>query len=246
MASVMNGARGGEVIERLLEVRSITALPEYQRVLERHYEQIGAIDGEPFVETEKRRRKALVQEQTAADLERIMGKAQAERTREFEQQRGQARAAARGDEWTTGAAFPTAEEVHREERRFRREQALTSEWQLILNNVPNLTNMSALEQLAHDAQLTENPRIYRNAMHAIVQQAGRLAAIERRKSPTGPIGRTAVAHGMLSGQFADWQRANPTPAERMRQIDDAEARHQGELQRSANVYRQAYGLDAVS
>ena len=97
MASVMNGARGGEVIERLLQVRSITALPEYQRVLERHHEQIGAIDGEPFVETEKRKRKALVQEQTAADLERALDKALTERSREFEQQEGQARAAARGD-----------------------------------------------------------------------------------------------------------------------------------------------------
>ena len=246
MASVMNGARGGEVIERLLEVRSITALPEYQRVLERHYEQIDGIDQQPFIEPEKRKRKALVHEQTTADLERALDKALAERSREFEQQEGQARAAARGDQWVSGPAFQTAEEARHEGRQFRREQALATEWQLVLSNLSNLTEAAALEQLAEDARLTENPRIYRSAMSAIVQQAGRLAAVERRKNPTGPLGRMAIAHGTLSSSLAEWQRANPTPAERLRQIADAKARHQAEVQRSALVYQQAFGLAPVS
>jgi hypothetical protein len=243
--AVMNPERGGETITRLLQVRSITELPAFGQVLEKHHEQTAAIEAEPFIQTEKQKRKAAVRDATVSALDRELEKAIAARMREFDQQEGQARAAARGDEWLRGAESPTQEEARREERSFRRDQALTSEWSLLLVNVPNINDHEALEQLAEDAKLVNNPKIYRSAMTAILQQAGRLAAVERRKNPAGPIGRASIAHSRISAEFDAWRRANPTPTEKLKQIANARQLQENELRRSAQLYRRAYGLDSA-
>jgi hypothetical protein len=231
-ASYFNGARGGESIVKLVQARAIEELPTYQRILEQHHEQLAAIDAEPFIESEKQKRRAAVLDRTrdalTAELETLIST----RTREFVQQEGEARAGARREEL-----------MNVDDRQFRRDQALASEWQLLIAGVPQESSIAALEALAADAALTENPRIYRAALAAITQQSARLAAIERRKNQAGPLGAAQIGHARLSGEFDRWRKTNPTPAERVRQAQDGRKRRQQEIERSARSYRQLYGLE---
>jgi hypothetical protein len=230
-AGVLDPTRGGEHIDRLIRGRSITELPTHRAILEKHHQDIAAIDGQPLIEPEKARQRQLVRERTREALEQDLTLTIKARSREFDQLEGQAIAAARRDAELTVT-----------DAQFRRAQALTSEWNLILSAVPHESDINRLALLAEDAALAQHPGVYRAAMQAITLQSGRLAAIERKRTADGSAGPAQIAHATLEGEFSQWRKAHPTPAELKRQAAEARARMEMELQQSAQLYRQFFGL----
>jgi hypothetical protein len=94
--------------------------------------------------------------------------------------------------------------------------------------------------LGADAQLTEDPRVIRAALSAITQQAGALAAVERKRNVIdGPAQRVL---GAMEGEFAAFRKRNPTPTERLRDAQNARAVARMQIEQSAATYRQFYGL----
>jgi hypothetical protein len=228
---VLDGRRGGERIDQMLRVRAIEDLPTYRAILERHYEQLDAIDGEPFIEAEKQRRRALVLDETNAALAKDLESRIADREREFAQLEGQARADARGHDW----AKATDEAI-------RREQGLTAEWNLRMTGIAGETDITTLNTLVADAELSGNPRINRAVLDAITKQTARLAAIERETTKGGPAGPVELAHRAIEQKFKAWRQQNPTPAERLREVSHARERMRMDLERSAALYKQFFAI----
>jgi hypothetical protein len=63
-SSILDGARGGEHIDKLLQVRAITELPGHRDILERHHKQVAEIDEQPFIEAEKTGARRTVHDST--------------------------------------------------------------------------------------------------------------------------------------------------------------------------------------
>ena len=97
-AGVLDPTRGGEHIDRPIRGRSITESPTHRAICERYYAEVAEIDGTPWNDAEKTRRKGLAREAAHAGLAKDLEDAIKARSREFEQAEGMAVAAARRDE----------------------------------------------------------------------------------------------------------------------------------------------------
>jgi hypothetical protein len=228
-ARVLDPTRGGENIDRLVKVGSIAELSGQREILERRLTQLAEIEEQPFVEVEKARRRALVEENTRAALDKDLADTICAGARRFDQLEGEARAAARRDELTDAT-----------DAQVRREQGLASEWSLLLAGIPSIANPTELATLAADAQLTGNPRVIRAALAAITQRAGALAAVERERHVIDGPAQTVRA--AIEGEFTAWKRQHPTPTERLRDAQNARAVARMQIEQSAATYRQFYGL----
>jgi hypothetical protein len=236
---LLQGDRAEESIAALIEQRAITPLPEYEHVLQAGFQKEAHIDGQPLIDAEKARQKAIVRDDTTAALERILAKTLETRVPELGRDRlGEALSTARRADVTRQSAFPTPDEVRAKELALRREQALATEWSLLLSSVDGETDLSILETLAADAALTENPTVYRTTMTKVLRQLGTMAERDANDATKG-------LQRQLAGTFADWRKAHPTPSEIRQQVEDERARLTDELQRSARLYRRLYGLERV-
>jgi hypothetical protein len=229
-----DGHLGGERVASLIAERAITELPAYGQILEQHHTAATEIDANPWIPEEKERRHTTLRESTRAKLTVEFARLEADWMREFDQRDGVASATARRDDVVT-----------MDERQFRRQQALETEWALRINGIASEENMDALESLATEAALTENPRVYRAALNAITKQTHALALSERRKNANGENGPAWRRHMELVDAFDGWKRQNRTPSELKAEIAADREYTRYELNRSALKYRQLYGLDPV-
>ena len=80
-------------------------------------------------------------------------------------------------------------------------------------------------------------------MTAITRQSARLAADERKKLNGGSWTHPSQPTRKLDAEFSAWRKSHPTPAERLRAAKDGRERARMDVEYSARLYRQFYGLE---
>lgn len=205
------------------------------KVLLQWEDSVARVDDTLLIPQEKQRQRQELTQETRTALDTLSQSLLAEAVKEFDQEEGAARAAAKGQ-----LSFPAVEtsdtllrrlitEVHHD----RRLRALD----LDVQRVAQLTTAAELELAFEDCMLVDDVDVIGRLGAAIATRAGSLAdeqrraAASKRQRGTGSVDPDLLLKAsQIQDAFAAWKRQHPTPAERLRAVANARSKKTNLLQ----------------
>jgi hypothetical protein len=208
--------------------RSVKEIPGLAEAMTAHAEAMEALERLPFIDAEKRRRRAEAEAELRQLVSVLIEAARTNALRPYDREEGQLRARARA----TGA---DASEAQVRAQVFQGERA-----RQLAALADRATTPAAVRRVYDEALMTEDPEAIRLTGLAAQQRLSALAAADRGRD-TSPLRDAALR---FQSTFERWEREHPTPTQRLAEIERLRGNAAIEFDASAAFAMRLFGIGA--